>query len=95
MRRLLQFCEDSSAPWWHGAVWAFAITTSELLRVFLFGVTWGVAYRTGIRVRAALTTLLYKKIMKLQNLGVISSGEVIIKIFKLSKANANGKLVAD
>lgn len=45
MRRLLQFCEDADAGWWQGAVWAIAITMSELLRVLLFGVTWGVAYR--------------------------------------------------
>lgn len=45
MRRLIEFCQDEEALWWHGALWAVGLAGSELLRVLTFGLTWGVAYR--------------------------------------------------
>lgn len=45
MRRLLQYCQDPEGIWWHGALWATGMATTELLRVLFFGMTWGVAYR--------------------------------------------------
>lgn len=45
MRRLLEFCEDQDAVWWHGALWALGMAGSELIRVLFFGMMWGVAYR--------------------------------------------------
>ena len=98
MRRLLQYCQDPEGIWWHGALWATGMATTELLRVLFFGMTWGVAYRqmhtiyffhyrsikikiifflrTAIRLRAAMITMLFKKVLRLSSLGDKSIGEV-------------------
>ena len=45
MRRLLEFCEDQNSIWWHGALWAIGMAFTELMRVLLFGMCWGIPYR--------------------------------------------------
>lgn len=45
MRRLLKFVQDGDSVWWHGALWAAGMAGCELMRVLLFSVSWGVAYR--------------------------------------------------
>ncbi|XP_046462037.1 ATP-binding cassette sub-family C member 5-like isoform X1 [Daphnia pulex] len=77
MTQLLRFCQDEEAPWWHGAFWAVGMAVSEMIRILLFGASWGVSYRTGIRLRSAVTTMLFKKVMRLSSLGDKSIGEVI------------------
>nr|QST14989.1 ABCC5 protein [Diaphanosoma celebensis] len=77
MRWLLKFCEDAEGIWWHGALYALGLSLVELIRVVCFGVTWGISYRTGVRLRSALITMIYKKIMKLSSLGDKSIGELI------------------
>ena len=76
MSRLLKFCQDHDQVWWHGAVWAVGMVWSELMRVLLYGVAWGIAYRTGLRLRSAVMTMLYKKVIRLSTLGDKSIGEV-------------------
>ncbi|KAI9560845.1 ABC protein [Daphnia sinensis] len=77
MSRLVQFCQDHDKVWWHGALWAAGMAGSELTRVLLFGVAWGIAYRTGTRLRSAVMTMLYKKVIRLSTLGDKSIGEMI------------------
>ncbi|KAK4005312.1 hypothetical protein OUZ56_007029 [Daphnia magna] len=77
MAQLLRFSQDQEAPWWHGALWASGIAISEMIRVLLFGASWGISYRTGIRLKSAVTTMLFKKVMRLSSLGDTSIGEVI------------------
>ncbi|XP_057372866.1 ATP-binding cassette sub-family C member 5-like [Daphnia carinata] len=77
MAQLLRFCQDEEAPWWHGALWASGIAICEMIRVLLFGASWGISYRTGIRLKSAVTTMLFKKVMRLSSLGDKSIGEVI------------------
>lgn len=76
MSRLVQFCQDNDKIWWHGALWAAGMAGCELTRVLLFGVSWGIAYRTGTRLRSAVMTMLYKKVIRLSTLGDKSIGEV-------------------
>ncbi len=45
MTQLLRFCQDEEAPWWHGAFWAIGMAVSEMIRILLFGASWGVSYR--------------------------------------------------
>lgn len=76
MSRLLRFCQERDEIWWHGALWAAGMAGCELMRVLLFGVSWGVAYRTGTRLRSAVMTMVYKKVIRLTTLGDKSIGEV-------------------
>ena len=76
MSRLLRFCQDPNQLWWHGALWAAGMAGCELTRVLVFGVSWAVAYRTGTRLRSAVMTMLYKKLIRLTTLGDKSIGEV-------------------
>jgi len=77
MRKLLEFCEDDNPIWWQGVIWAIGFALVELLRVIFFAAAWGTSYRTGIRLRSGLITMLYKKVMRLSNLGDKSIGELI------------------
>ncbi|VBB26660.1 unnamed protein product [Acanthocheilonema viteae] len=60
-----------------GIFLAFAILIVETFRVLLYGATWAVSYRTGIRVRGALLALLYKKLIGVRSLGTKTGAEII------------------
>jgi len=84
MIRLLQFCQDNDNVWWHGALWATGMALSEFMRVVLLSISGGVAYRTGTRLRSAVVTLLYKKVIRLTTLGDQSIGKVPLSLFDYS-----------
>ena len=71
--------------WWHGALWAAGMAGCELMRVVLFGVSWGVAYRTGTRLRSAVMTMVYKKVIRLTTLGDKSIGEVHARTYTIQQ----------
>lgn len=77
MRKLLEFCEEENPLWWNGVIYAIGFALMELCRVMFFAVAWGTSYRTGIRLRSGLMTMLYRKVMRLPNLGDKSIGELI------------------
>ncbi|CAG9533665.1 unnamed protein product [Cercopithifilaria johnstoni] len=60
-----------------GIFLAFAVLIVETVRVLLYGATWAVSYRTGIRVRGALLALLYKKLISLRSLRTKTGAEVV------------------
>ena len=76
MRKLLEYSEDPDVPDSYGIIWAFSLTLSDLMRILLFAVCWGVGYRTATRLRAACLAMVYRKLMRLHSLGHKSVGEV-------------------
>jgi hypothetical protein len=78
MTRLLRFCQDNDSVWWHGALWAAGMAVSEFMRVVLLSISGGVAYRTGTRLRSAVMTLVYKKVIRLTTLDDKSIGNVCL-----------------
>lgn len=80
MTRLLRFCQDNDSVWWHGALWAAGMAVSEFMRVVLLSISGGVAYRTGTRLRSAVMTLVYEKVIRLTTLDDKSIGKVCLSV---------------
>ncbi|XP_070510894.1 ATP-binding cassette sub-family C member 5-like isoform X3 [Cardiocondyla obscurior] len=77
MKKILEHIESPKENFWDGIKWVFLLTICDSLRAFFFTWTWNVNYKTGLRLKSACTTLLYKKILRLNSLGNKSTGEVI------------------
>ncbi|XP_014480641.1 PREDICTED: multidrug resistance-associated protein 5-like isoform X2 [Dinoponera quadriceps] len=77
MRKILEYMESPEENFWDGIKWVVLLALCDSLRAFFFTWTWNMNYKTGLRLKSACTTLLYKKIIKLNSLGSKSTGEVI------------------
>ncbi|XP_069692470.1 ATP-binding cassette sub-family C member 5-like isoform X3 [Periplaneta americana] len=77
MRKLLQYAEDEEADTMTGVTWAVCLTLAEFLRTVFFAWNWALNYRTAVRLRSACLAMLYRKIIRLSNLGEKSIGELI------------------
>ncbi|XP_025154543.1 multidrug resistance-associated protein 5 isoform X3 [Harpegnathos saltator] len=77
MRKILEHMESPEENFWDGIKWVVLLALCDSLRAFFFTWTWNMNYKTGLRLKSACTTLLYKKIIKLNNLGNKSTGEII------------------
>ncbi|XP_011878652.1 PREDICTED: multidrug resistance-associated protein 5-like isoform X1 [Vollenhovia emeryi] len=77
MRKILEHVQSPEENFWDGFKWVVLLTVCDSLRAFFFTWTWNMNYKTGLRLKSACTTLLYKKIMRLNSLGNKSIGEVI------------------
>ncbi|XP_037076068.1 multidrug resistance-associated protein 5-like isoform X2 [Pollicipes pollicipes] len=77
MRRLLEYAQDQDAPLVDGVCWTVGLILCEILRVCFFTVLWGINYRTGVRLRSACLTVLYRKLLRLPGLGDKSVGQVV------------------
>ncbi|XP_069104067.1 ATP-binding cassette sub-family C member 5-like isoform X2 [Argopecten irradians] len=62
---------------WYGVLLVAIISIMEFSRTMLFALGWMINYTTGIRLRAATLSLLYKKILKLRSLKDKSVGELV------------------
>lgn len=49
---------------------------TEVVRSWSLALTWALNYRTGVRLRGAILTMAFKKILKLKNIKEKSVGEV-------------------
>jgi len=61
---MVAFCTDSSQPWWNGGVYVgtmclVMLTRSHLLQQYFYAMN-----RIGVRVRTALMSAVYKKVVK-------------------------------
>uniref|UniRef100_A0A8B9BMI2 ATP-binding cassette sub-family C member 5 n=1 Tax=Anser brachyrhynchus TaxID=132585 RepID=A0A8B9BMI2_9AVES len=55
----------------------FGIFMTEIVRSWSLALTWALNYRTGVRLRGAILTMAFKKILKLKNIKEKSLGELI------------------
>ncbi|XP_032668813.1 sodium leak channel non-selective protein-like [Odontomachus brunneus] len=77
MRKILEHMESPEENFWDGIKWVVLLALCDSLRAFFFTWTWNMNYKTGLRLKSACTTLLYKKIIRLNSLGDKNTGEVI------------------
>lgn len=80
MKKVLEYVQSSEENIWVGIKWALLLTCCDFLRLIFFNWTWNTNIRTALRLKSACTTLLYKKIIRLNNLGNKSTGEVRFQI---------------
>ncbi|XP_071550882.1 ATP-binding cassette sub-family C member 5-like isoform X3 [Panulirus ornatus] len=76
MRLLINWL-STDEPLITGVVWSVGLLATEFTRIILFCLVWCINYRNGIRLRAACLGLMYRKLMRMSNLGNKSIGEVI------------------
>ena len=80
MGQLLRFCQDEEAPWWRGSLLALGLAISEMMRVLLFGASWGVSYRYSYTDNK-MPSIVYTDIFKFRTGNRLRSG-VMAMIFK-------------
>ncbi|XP_067903704.1 ATP-binding cassette sub-family C member 5-like [Heterodontus francisci] len=77
IRRLLEYAQASESNLQYGLLLVLGIFTAELVRSWSFALTWALNYRTGTRLRGALLTLAFEKILKLRNTKDVTVGELV------------------
>ena len=75
-RKILEHLEAPNETFWDGLSLVILLGFFDTVRALLFSWGWMVNYRTALRLKAACLTLLYKKIIFLNNLGNKTTGEV-------------------
>uniref|UniRef100_A0A8C4SRQ5 ATP-binding cassette sub-family C member 5 n=1 Tax=Erpetoichthys calabaricus TaxID=27687 RepID=A0A8C4SRQ5_ERPCA len=77
IRSLLEYSQSSESHMLYGLILIGAIFLVELTRSWSFSLMWALSYRTGTRLRGALLTSAFTKILKLHNTRDISIGELV------------------
>ncbi|XP_044582482.1 multidrug resistance-associated protein 5-like isoform X2 [Cotesia glomerata] len=77
MRKLLEYVGSPDGSIYTGIVWIILLMISDLLRVTFFSWGWSVCYRTGLRMKSAFTSVMYRKLIKTSNLSNQDSGKLI------------------
>ncbi|CAL7952042.1 unnamed protein product [Xylocopa violacea] len=76
MKKVLEHVQSPEEDTWTGVKWALLLLCCDLSRTVFFNWTWNTNIRTALRLKSACTTLLYKKIIRLNSLGSKSTGEL-------------------
>ncbi|XP_042196500.1 multidrug resistance-associated protein 5 isoform X2 [Callorhinchus milii] len=77
IRRLLEYSQGSESNLQYGLLLVLGIFMAELVRSWSFALTWAINYRTGTRLRGALLTLAFEKILKLRTMKDMTVGELV------------------
>ncbi|GCC24840.1 ATP-binding cassette sub-family C member 12 isoform X1 [Chiloscyllium punctatum] len=74
---ILQHIEKKSDSLVYGVGLCFALFTTELCKTTFFSASWAINYQTAIRLKGAISTLAFIKLIHLKSLNNISIGEVL------------------
>ncbi|XP_062922995.1 ATP-binding cassette sub-family C member 12 isoform X1 [Mobula hypostoma] len=74
---ILQHVEQKSENLVHGVGLCFALFTTELSKSLFFAASWAINYHTAIRLKVAISTSAFIKLVHLKSLSNSSIGEVI------------------
>ncbi|CAL1613879.1 unnamed protein product [Knipowitschia caucasica] len=77
IRALLFYIQNMESDWLYGASLVIGIFLIELTRSWALGLTWAINYRTATRLKGAVLTFAFQKILTLRNTKEISPGELI------------------
>ncbi|KAH7719900.1 CBN-MRP-5 protein [Aphelenchoides avenae] len=81
VRGLISFTETEPSKeridYSFGLYLVLSILIVEVSRVLMYGATWAVSYRTGIRVRGAVLALLYKNMLSVKSLRDKTPSEIV------------------
>lgn len=76
VKRLLEYTQMSEPNLPYGLLLVLGLLTTELIRSWSLALTWALNYRTGTRMRGAILTMAFHKILRLRSLRDKSMGEV-------------------
>ncbi|XP_042315891.1 multidrug resistance-associated protein 5 isoform X1 [Sceloporus undulatus] len=77
VKHLLEYTQQMEPNLQYGLLLVFGILMTEIVRSWSLALTWALNYRTGVRLRGAVLTMAFKKILKLKNIKEKSMGELI------------------
>ncbi|XP_078524925.1 ATP-binding cassette sub-family C member 12-like [Lissotriton helveticus] len=77
IRSILQYNESESNDVVYGIGLCLALYFTELGKLLAYCLSWAINYRTGIRLKAAYSTMVFEKLINFRMLTHISVGEVI------------------
>ncbi|XP_057203387.1 multidrug resistance-associated protein 5 [Triplophysa rosa] len=77
VKRLLEYTQMSEPNLPYGLLLVLGLLTTELIRSWSLALTWALNYRTGTRMRGAILTMAFHKILRLRSLRDKSMGELI------------------
>ncbi|XP_051579787.1 ATP-binding cassette sub-family C member 5-like isoform X1 [Myxocyprinus asiaticus] len=75
--RLLEYTQMSEPDLPYGLLLVVGLLATEMIRSWSFALTWALNYRTGTRLRGAILTMAFHKILRLRSLREKSMGELI------------------
>uniref|UniRef100_A0A4W3JAM1 ATP-binding cassette sub-family C member 5 n=1 Tax=Callorhinchus milii TaxID=7868 RepID=A0A4W3JAM1_CALMI len=74
---ILQYVDEKMDDLVYGIALCVALFSTELLKSFFFTLAWAISYRTGIRLKSAISTLAFTKVVHLNSLSSCSTGEIM------------------
>ncbi|XP_020669173.3 ATP-binding cassette sub-family C member 5 isoform X2 [Pogona vitticeps] len=77
VKHLLEYTQQTEPNLQYSLLLVFGLFMTEIVRSWSLALTWALNYRTGVRLRGAVLTMVFKKILKLKNIKEKSLGELI------------------
>ncbi|EHB12549.1 Multidrug resistance-associated protein 5 [Heterocephalus glaber] len=77
VKHLLEYTQATESNLQYSLLLVLGLLLTEVVRSWSLALTWALNYRTGIRLRGAILTMAFKKILKLKNIKEKSVGELI------------------
>ncbi|XP_034989512.1 ATP-binding cassette sub-family C member 5 isoform X2 [Zootoca vivipara] len=98
VKHLLEYTQQTEPNLQYGLLLVFGLLMTEIVRSWSLALTWALNYRTGVRLRGAILTMAFKKILKLKYIKEKSLGELINMCSndgqRMYEATAVGSLLA-
>lgn len=98
VRRLLEYTEQTDSDMVYGLLLVLGLLGTELVRSWSLALTWALNYRTGTRLRGAVLSLAFSKILRLRSVRDKSMGQLLNMCSsdgqRLFEAAAVGSLLA-
>lgn len=76
VKRLLDYTQQEASDLSYGLLLVLGLLTTEVMRSWSLALTWALNYRTGCRLRGAILSLAFEKILRLRSVRDKSMGQV-------------------
>ncbi|KAM4627335.1 ATP-binding cassette sub-family C member 5 [Polymixia lowei] len=77
VKRLLEYTQQEKPDLPYGLLLVLGLLTTELIRSWSLALTWALNYRTGTRLRGAILTMAFQKILKLRSVRDKTMGQLV------------------
>ncbi|XP_066203968.1 ATP-binding cassette sub-family C member 5 isoform X2 [Saccopteryx leptura] len=77
VKQLLEYSQGTDSNLKYSLLLVLGLLLTEIVRSWSLALTWALNYRTGVRLRGAILTMAFKKILKLKNIKEKSVGELV------------------
>ncbi|XP_075997924.1 ATP-binding cassette sub-family C member 5 [Genypterus blacodes] len=77
VKRLLEYTQQEESDLLYGLLLVLGLLTTELVRSWSLALTWALNYRTGTRLRGAILSMVFQKILRLRSIRDKSMGQLV------------------